>query len=359
MPYRELILAQRVPELAPLLQILPDHGTELLWVLGVGGTVEYVSPLATTLLGYSREELVESRLADLVHPEDAGEFEDFLREAWTGRSQGLASRVRQKDGEYLWLGSTARAVRDDRGVVAQLQVVSRDVTERKRTEETLERLSRENRLILNSVGDGICGLDLDGRITFTNPAVARILGYGPGEPVGKNHHDTFHHSHEDGSPRGTEECPVCATLRDGVVHEVSDDVFWRKDGAPIPVEYSSTPALEGGKIVGAVLVFRDVTARKEAEAALRHARWLAGIGQTVLTLRHEINNPLASMLADATLLEMEGNSPEEEREMVESIVRQARRIGEVVHRLMERKDSPSLRQVGASHMLDLSTPPED
>lgn len=341
-----------------LLRIVPDQESELVWLADAGETIRHVSPLVESLLGYAVEELQGVHIGSLLHPDDRPDFARFFAAAWTESSPGLAFRVRRKDGEHVWLGTVARPVREPDGTVVFLHLVSRDVSERKYTEQTLQRLIRQNRLIMDSVGDGICGLDLAGKIIFKNPAVARLLGYPPGELLGRSYHETFHHSYENGSPRPPGECPICALLRDGEARQVSDDVFWRKDGTPLPVEYSVTPALEEGKPVGAVLVFRDATGRKEAEAALRHARWLAGIGQTVLTLRHEINNPLTSMLADATLLEMEGNTPGEEREMVQSIVRQARRIGEVVRRLMERKDSPSLRQVGAAHMLDLSSPPE-
>lgn len=342
---------------APLLRIVPDEGTELVWVVDGEGRIEHAGPLALTMIGYPPEELAGVSLPSLVHPEELEELEELLREAAEGRSPGLAMRVRRRDGGWVWLGTTARGVRDAERT--RIQLVSRDISERKHTEEELKRLSRENRLILDSVGDGICGLDLEGRVTFQNPAASRILGYEPGELAGKCHHETFHHSRSGRTAYPAGECPVFLTLREGTVQQVDDDVFWRRDGTPIPVEYCSTPALDEGRIVGAVLVFRDITHRREIEAALRRSEWLAGIGQTVLTLRHEINNPLTSMLADAALLDMEGNTAEEVREMVQSIVRQAWRIRDVVHRLAERKDAPSLRQVGSSHMLDLSAPPAE
>ncbi|HEV2146799.1 MAG TPA: PAS domain S-box protein [Longimicrobiaceae bacterium] len=228
----------------------------------------------------------------------------------------------------------------------------RDVTWRRR-------LSRQVRLILHSAGEGIFGLDLEGSLTFVNPAAARTLGCTEAELVGRPHHEVLRPHREDGSPLPGHESAIDATLRDGTPRRVSEELFRRSDGASFPADYTVTPAEEGGRIVGAVVTFRDVTARREADATLRRAEWLAGIGQTTLAIRHEINNPLTSMLADAALLEMEGNSPEEEREMIASIVRQARRIRDVVHRLAERKDSPSLRQVGSSRMLDLSGPMDE
>ncbi|MET0396432.1 MAG: PAS domain S-box protein [Longimicrobiaceae bacterium] len=341
-------------------RIVTDESSDLVLLHGGDGALRYASESAARILGYTPEELVAVGTEALLHPDDAEEYRRFFSSAREGGvSQGLAYRVRRKAGDYIWLGCTARPVRDHAGAIVQVQLVGRDVTQRKRTEEALHWLSRQVRLILNSAGEGIFGLDLNGGITFVNPVAARTLGYAEGELIGRPHHALFHYCREDGSDLPAEECAIHATLRDGATREVAEDVFCRQDGSSFPTDYTATAAVEGGRIVGAVVTFRDVTARREAEANLRRAEWLAGIGQTTLAIRHEINNPLTSMLADAAMLEMEGNSPEEEREMIDSIVRQARRIRDVVHRLAERKDSPSLRQVGSSRMIDLSGPQEE
>ncbi|HEX2094335.1 MAG TPA: PAS domain S-box protein, partial [Longimicrobiaceae bacterium] len=336
-------------------RIVTDGRSDLVLVYGADGELRHASDSAQALLGYTPEELKKVGMDPLIHPDDAEEYRQFFQGARIGGiSAGLAYRVRRKCGEYVWLGVTARPVHDAEGRIVQVQLVGRDITQRKRTEEALHWLTRQIRLILNSAGEGIFGLDLAGTITFINPVAARMLGYEEEEVIGNAHHSLFHHCREDGSQLPAEECAIHATLRDGVPHQVSDEVFCRKDGTTFPVDYTATPALEGEKIMGAVVTFRDITARREAEASLRRSEWLAGIGQTVLALRHEINNPLTSMLTDAALLEMEGNTPEEEREMVSSIVRQARRIRDVVHRLAERRDYYAVRQVGESRMLDLS-----
>ncbi|MEW5930414.1 MAG: PAS domain S-box protein [Gemmatimonadota bacterium] len=348
------------PPEGPAARIVTDESSDLVLLHGGDGALRYASESAAGILGFTPEELVESGTEALLHPDDADEYGRFFRSAWEGGvSQGLAYRVRRKAGDFIWLGCTARPVRDDSGAIVQVQLVGRDVTQRKRTEEALHWLSRQVRLILNSAGEGIFGLDLNGGITFVNPVAARTLGYAEGELIGQPHHSLFHYCREDGSPLPDEECAIQATLRDGGTREVAEDVFCRRDGSSFPTDYTVTAAVEAGRTVGAVVTFRDVTARREAEASLRRAEWLAGIGQTTLAIRHEINNPLTSMLADAAMLEMDGNSPEEEREMIDSIVRQARRIRDVVHRLAERKDSPSVRQVGSSRMIDLSGPGED
>ena len=92
-----------------------------------------------------------------------------------------------------------------------------------------------------------------------------ILGWKPEEVIGKRSHDIHHHSHPDGSPYPHTECPIYAALQDGEVHRVDDEVFWHVDGSPVPVEYTSTPIRQDGKIQGAVVVFRDISERKEIE----------------------------------------------------------------------------------------------
>lgn len=98
--------------------------------------------------------------------------------------------------------------------------IIRDISERKRAEDALRRLSRHNQLLLDSAGDGIYGLDREGRTTFVNPAAARMLGWEIADLLGRPMHDVVHHSHPDGSPYPPEACPIYAALKDGAVHQV-------------------------------------------------------------------------------------------------------------------------------------------
>jgi PAS domain S-box-containing protein len=134
--------------------------------------------------------------------------------------------------------------------------------------ESLARLARHETLILESAGEGICGLDRHGMATFVNPAAARMTGYAVEELIGRPLHDMLHHSKPDGTPYPREACPSYAALTDGAVHRTPDEVFWRKDGTSFPVDYISTPIQEGGEIVGAVVTFNDITERKRAEKLL-------------------------------------------------------------------------------------------
>jgi PAS domain S-box-containing protein len=130
---------------------------------------------------------------------------------------------------------------------------------------------RDNQLLLSSVGDGIYSINSEGLATFVNPAGARMLGWEPQDMIGKNIHRIHHHTHADGSHYPVEECPIYKAVRDGVVHEGRQEVFWRRDGSSFPVEFTSTPVISDGRIVGAVVVFRDITERRSTENQLQSA----------------------------------------------------------------------------------------
>ena len=118
--------------------------------------------------------------------------------------------------------------------------------------------------ILDSTIEGVYSNDLQGRCTFINQAAARMLGYTPEEVVGKSMHELIHHSHPDSSPYPLQECSMFQACRTGQVNRSDDEVFWRRDGTPVAVEYSSSPIREQGEIQGAVVTFFDITKRKQA-----------------------------------------------------------------------------------------------
>ena len=135
--------------------------------------------------------------------------------------------------------------------------LNREIAERIQAETRSRELSKKMELILNSAGEGIFGLDLDGNVTFVNTAAALMTGWEPVEMIGRSHHELVHHSYGDGTPHPPESCLICQACRDGQVHISSDDYFWNRDGTSFPVEYVSTPIIDEETLCGAVVVFRD------------------------------------------------------------------------------------------------------
>ncbi|MHC1728850.1 MAG: PAS domain S-box protein [Syntrophobacteraceae bacterium] len=146
-----------------------------------------------------------------------------------------------------------------------------DRRERRRAEAAVAHLSQEMQLILNSAGEGIFGTDINGTITFVNPAMSRMVGWEISELLGQQAHDVLHHSRPDGRSYPSEECPMQLAFQNGCSYYTDNEMFCRKDGASFPVEYTSTPIQQGDEILGNVVVIKDITERKQAEETLRRS----------------------------------------------------------------------------------------
>lgn len=162
---------------------------------------------------------------------------------------------------------------------------------------SLQTLARQNRLILASVGEGIVGVDRAGRVSFSNPAAERLLGYGAAAWLGT---DFSLHVGQQTDAQGPT-LPLTRTLRDGVTQTAATELVAR-DGRRIPVEALCTPIREAGVIVGAVVSFRDVTERRALEAQLRQAQKMDAIGRLAGGIAHDFNNVLTVIAGHSELI---------------------------------------------------------
>jgi diguanylate cyclase (GGDEF)-like protein/PAS domain S-box-containing protein len=133
-----------------------------------------------------------------------------------------------------------------------------------------DRLAQDNESIISAAGEGIFRSDLKGRITYVNPAAAEMLGYSGEEMLGERSHQLFHHTRANGAFYPFAECSGARSLTDGATLRIADELFWRKDGSSLAVDYTSAPIREGGRIVGVVTVFDDVTHQRQMKEQLRH-----------------------------------------------------------------------------------------
>ena len=192
--------------------------------------------------------------------------EDYLTD-WRAQSLGIAGLVLLFVVATLlsaWLiqrgwqrreESHALLLRQEAAYTAQLEQSHREA----------ETARRHSALVLDSAGEGICGVDQTGTVIFVNPAARRMFGWAEDEGLGLNLHQVTHHRRADGTPYPDQECPVFQTLHDGLRREIKDDLYWRRDGSAFPVEYTVSPMTQNGEITGAVNLFRDVTERKQLE----------------------------------------------------------------------------------------------
>jgi PAS domain S-box-containing protein len=157
----------------------------------------------------------------------------------------------------------------------------------------LNQVSQRSDLLLASVGDGIYGVDRTGVITFVNPAAARALAYSPKELIGRQAHATFHDNQPDGTPYPVQGCYITEAIQGQKVASGEEDNYRRADGLSIPVEVTATPLVEDGRAIGAVVVFRDVTQRREVDRMK---------SEFVSMVSHELRTPLTAIRGSLGLI---------------------------------------------------------
>ena len=201
--------------------------------------------------------------------------------------------------------------------------------------EGLARMSRQNELLLTAAGEGIYGLDLAGNVTFMNPAASEMVGYTPEEVVGRQLHELVHHSRADGTPLSGAECPTSAALDGLELPPLDADVFWHKDGTPIPISCTSKPIIEDGEIVGAVLIVSDISNRLRLEDEIRQAQKMDAIGQLAGGVAHDFNNLLTAIsgYSEFALMRVDGADPLL-REDIEEISKAADRAAGLTQQLL-------------------------
>jgi PAS domain S-box-containing protein len=252
-----------------VLQALIQAAPSAIVVLDQAGKVKLWNAAASTLFGWQDADGLGQSLP-LIWEEQQVKFQQLYQDTQQGKTfTGLQVRHHSQSHDRVDLSISAGPLYDVEGQINGTIAVIADITEQKRSQELLERLSHQNQLILNSAGEGIYGLDLQGCVSFINPAAARMLGWEAVELIGQPIHDLIHHSKLDGTPLPVAECLIYAAFRDGLVRQGMEDVFWRKDGTPFLVEYTSVPIQEQGVLKGAVVTFKDITERKQSQMQLQ------------------------------------------------------------------------------------------
>jgi PAS domain S-box-containing protein len=226
------------------------------------------------LTGRSIAEMRGKSFLDLavVSGEDAQEVKDLLRSFKGGQfPKSFVCAWVDQNRQLHWIKWSNTVITGKEGKPENIIATGLDITESKQAEQTINNLWRQNELILQSVAEGIFGLDIQGKVTFFNQAAQRLTGWKVEDVLGKVVHTLLHHSKADGTPYSQEECSIYSSLKDGTVHhQVPTEVFWRQDGTYFPTEYTSTPILdEGRQIKGAVVTFRDISERHRNENLLR------------------------------------------------------------------------------------------
>ncbi len=282
-------------------EVLLKAAGEGIFGIDLQGITQFANPAAAEMTGWTVDELLGQSSHQLLHHTkiDGSTYHASECPVHATYKNGGVHHVDdevfwRKDGSSFCVEYTSTPILDN-GEIAGAVVVFNDASERRRAERDLNQAYADNRMILEAAGEGIYGLDCDGNTTFVNPSAATMLGYSSEELIGQSMHSLLHHTKPDGSHYHKENCPIYAAFKDGAVHHIDDDIFWRKDGSSFPVSFTSTPIRQADKITGAVVVFKDITERKQAEEKIQKAyaeiqRMKKRLEAENLYLQEEINS---------------------------------------------------------------------
>jgi len=220
------------------------------------------------------------------------------------------------------------------------QSLEKEIADRRLAQTQLEHISRQNQLILNSAGEGIYGLDLDGKVTFVNPAGAKLLGYAVEELQGQSLHQLVQKAKPSGSPEEPIDGGMYSAFKVGAVQQADTEVMWKKDGADFPVEYTSTPILEKEQLTGVVVTFRDITERKQAEEAMQQAKFAAESANRaksdfLASMSHELRTPLNGILGYAQILKRDSSLAKKQQAGVEVIQRSGEHLLTLINDILD------------------------
>lgn len=206
------------------------------------------------MLGYTYFDIGLGELPELAarHREDIAAHRPFRDLVFPIDANGMGGKIIRVSGVPVFSGS---------GEFLGYRGVGADITHQ-------ENLRRRYELILEWAGEGIIGLDVDGRITFANPMAGSLLERDPAAIIGRDFHALIQPCRADGSPYPVEESHIATAYHRGTTFQVTDEVFWLNDERSRPVDYFVAPMMERGMVAGAVLLFRDATLRLQCARAL-------------------------------------------------------------------------------------------
>jgi len=304
-----------------------ENSLGFVFTCSMEGRFTSLNAFTAETLGYRAENLTGHAVAELLDSPGTAAFQDCLQTLKTADEWQGALALRRSDGVYRRIAFRSRRM-ELPGEPPFILNHGMDVTEQHEAEEALHLAMRQRELILESVGDGIYGIDLEGRLTFINQAAARTLGYTPEQLKGRDLHEIIHHSHADGTPYAKANSPILEGMRRHETIRMRDEVFWCKNGASIPVEYSASPLIEDGQISGMVVAFQDVSERRRLEKMK---------DEFISTVSHELRTPLTSLRASLGLISSGSldKRPEKQRQMVEMAICNCDRLVRLVNDILD------------------------
>ena len=296
---------ERLRESEERYRAMVDALPVLVWQSGPDKLCTYFNKGWLEFTGRTMEQELGNGWTEGVHPNDFQRCLNSYVSAFDRREPFLIEyRLRHRSGEYRWIldrgvphfSSNGTFLGYIGGAIDTHLLAEQALRE---SQEHVRQSSKFNEAVMGSMGEGLYTLDAQGLVTYINPAAEQLFGWSSAELMGRKMHDVIHYRHSDGRSFPADECAGLQVLRAGTVLSNHEDVFIRKDGTFFPVVYSSSPIPSDSGIVGLVVVFRDMTAQKQAEEGLHRSREeLRVLAARLQASREEEKTQLARELHD-------------------------------------------------------------
>ena len=293
-------------------RLLADNVTDVIWTRDMNLRLTYISPSVFNMLGFTVEEAMARTLDQIWSPDSLKRIHTVLQEELKiensphkdmYRSRTIEAEAKCKDGSTIWTEATMSFLRDKKGNPTGIIGVSRDITERKRTEEALRQSEEKYRTVLEANPDPVVVYDMQGNVVYFNPAFTRIFGWTLEERLGQKM-DLF--IPEKNWP---ETRKMIEKVKVGESFHGIETRRYTKAGKVIEVSISGAVYHDrSSRPIGSIINLRDISQQKQLEAQLHQAHKMEAIGTLAGGLAHDFNNLLMGIQGRASLMLMETDS---------------------------------------------------
>ncbi|MDQ5984888.1 MAG: Serine/threonine-protein kinase PknD [Syntrophus sp. SKADARSKE-3] len=283
-------------------QNLFENVQDFFYRTDMDGNLVLVSPSINKILGYSMEEALGDNLLTIYrYPEERGSLETQIKK--TGYIENFETELRKKDGTYLWVSANSHYYKDKNGNILGIEGMVRDITKRKQAEEMLldekERLS----VMLKSIGDGVIATNTDGEVILINKAAEELTGWTQKEACGRDLREVF--SIIDEISRERYPNPLETAMTGSIKTLAGRILLISRDGTEKLISDSAAPIRDkDSRIVGAIIVFRDITEKRKLEMEILKNQKLESIGLFAGGIAHDFNNILTGIMGNISLARM-------------------------------------------------------
>ncbi len=274
------LVKRRMAELQSLLSLIVASSDDAILSKDLDGTITSWNRAAERMFGYTADEMIGSSILRIIPDERHAEEAAILSKLRRGeRVEHYETLRRKKDGRLFDISITVSPLTDQDGNIIGASKIARDISEQKLAQQALHDSEERWRVTLESIGDAVIATDSAAVVTFANAVAGEIVGRSVADMVGRPLKEVFKILNE--KTHGQVDCPVNRVIREGrVVGLANQTVVVRPDGTEVPIADSAAPIRDREeRLIGVVLVFRDISERKQSETRLQ--RWNAELEERV------------------------------------------------------------------------------